>query len=109
MARQTMVEKNAVFSEYKYESPYTSSVNKYLKLPRFKVRWMCQSGLTDRMSVNGGTRTAVSAKLMPRANPNGMRKKTNRKSSGGRMMSHLPCRFSHAARGARGSGFTRSS
>src|SRR5271170_1653226 len=102
MARQMTVEKNAVFSEYKYERPYTSSVNRYLKLPRFSVRWMCQSGLTDRISVNGGTRTAVSAKLMTNANPKGMRKKINRKSSGGKIMSHFPWRFSQSPRGARG-------
>ena len=54
---------------------------------------MCQSGLIDRMSVNGGTRTAVSAKLIFSANANGMRKNTSRNSSGGRMMSHLPWRF----------------
>src|SRR5271170_1619118 len=98
MARQTMVEKNAVFSEYKYESPYTSSVNKYLKLPRFSVRWMCQSGLTDRMSVNGGTRTAVSAKLMTKANPKGMKKNISRNSRGGKIRSHFPWRSSHSAR-----------
>jgi hypothetical protein len=43
---------------------------------------MCQSGLTDRISVKGGIRTAVSAKLILKANPNGMRKKTDRKSRG---------------------------
>src|SRR5271170_1531143 len=109
MARQMTVEKNAVFSEYKYERPYTSSVNKYLKLPRFSVRWMCQSGLTDRISVNGGTLTAVSAKLITKAKAKGMRKKTIRNSSGGKMMSHLPRRFSQwppIARGAIGAGMS---
>jgi hypothetical protein len=53
---------------------------------------MCQSALLDRMSVKGGTRTAVSAKLMLRANPKGMRKKTSRNNSGGRIMSHFPQR-----------------
>jgi hypothetical protein len=52
--------------------------------------------------VKGGTRTAVSAKLIPKANPNGMRKKTNRKSSGGKIMSHFPWRSSHSRRAARG-------
>jgi hypothetical protein len=59
---------------------------------------MCQSGLMDRISVNGGTRTAVSAKLIIRANAKGMRKKTSRYSIGGKMMSHLPLRFSHSPR-----------
>jgi hypothetical protein len=73
-------------------------VNKYLKLPKFNVAWMCQSGEIDTMSVKGGTRTAVSAKLILSANANGMRKNTSKNSSGGRMMSHLPCRFSQFLR-----------
>ena len=55
---------------------------------------MCQSGLMVRMSVNGGTRTAVSAKLIFRANAKGMRKNTRRYSMGGPMISHLPYRAS---------------
>jgi hypothetical protein len=34
---------------------------------------------------------------MLRANPNGMRKKTSRNSRGGRIISHLPWRFSQSA------------
>jgi len=48
------------------------------------------------VSVANGTLTAVSAKLMTKANANGMRKKTRRNSNGGRMISHLPWRFSHS-------------
>src|ERR1700692_3366806 len=84
-----------------YERPYISSLNRYLKLPTLSVRWMCQSGLTDRISVKGGTRTAVSAKLILKAKPKGMRKKTTRKSSGGKIMSHFARRFSHSPRGKR--------
>jgi hypothetical protein len=38
---------------------------------------------------------------MTSANPNGMKKNTNRNSMGGKMMSHLPRRFSHSPREAR--------
>ena len=61
------------------------------------------------MSVNGGTLTAVSAKLISNAKPNGMRKKIIRNSSGGKMMSHLPRRFSQSppiARAAIGAGMS---
>jgi hypothetical protein len=40
------------------------------------------------MSVKGGIRITESAKLIFRVKTNGTRKKTSRKSSGGRMMSH---------------------
>ena len=68
----------------------------------------CQSAPTEMMSVNGGILTAVSAKLMTRANAKGMRKKTSRNSSGGRMMSHLPWRLSHSpVRGPRSASIMR--
>ena len=60
---------------------------------------MCQSGPTIRMSRKGGTRTAVSEKLISNANANGMRKNTNRNSSGGPMISQLPYRLSQNPRG----------
>lgn len=68
-------------------------MKRYLKLPRFNVRRTCQSGPTDRMSVKGGTRTAVSAKLITSENANGTRKKTKRYRSGGTMISHSACRL----------------
>ena len=45
---------------------------------------------------DGGTRSAVSDRLIFRANPNGTRKNTSRYNSGGRMINHLPYRLSHA-------------
>ena len=48
----------------------------------------------DRISLKGGTRTAVSAKLILSAKANGIRKNINKYNNGGRMMNHLPLRCS---------------
>jgi hypothetical protein len=75
--------------------PYTSSVSRYLKFARLTATWMWPSAVCVKMSVKGGTRGAVSARLILKANANGIRKKTVRNSSGGRMMSQRPGRSSN--------------
>src|SRR5215472_11597250 len=73
-----------------YATAYTSSVSRYLKFRRLTRNVTWPSGLTVSRFVNGGTCTALSAKLILKAKANGMRKNTARYRSGGRMMSQRP-------------------